>query len=205
MQERNAITKVYFIFVSDIKAVTSTLNHKANSSNDFRLESEHPNQSAPSFNITPGFQDLTKDFSDPQDAKDDVAEDPNLLVRFDYIDFPSDELPLDVHYIENDFISKNNDTKETIIILKNDDNGNRIFLKTSAVLKNFNSTDLGDARSEEVLEEKKTTTPKTFVYSPTIPQTTTKKIKIDVTTKKYNNSEGESMAGMVFGLEVIAQ
>lgn len=47
--------------------------------------------------------------------------------------------------------------------------------------------------NEEFLNEKKyVTTPRVFVYSPTVPQITTRRNRVDVTTSGYNNSEGEN-------------
>lgn len=57
--------------------------------------------------------------------------------------------------------------------------------------------------NEEVLNEKKyVTTPKAFVYSPTIPQITTRRNRVDTTTTRYNASEGEDFGLQIFLLKI---
>lgn len=130
------------------------------------------------------------------EEEEEEEEDPSLIVRFDYVDI--EDLPKEEQIIEDVVSPNGNKSKETLIILKNDDSGKKIFLKTSSIIEGPGGTVFEDERweseagVEEVAEKKQTTTPKAFIYSPTIPQATLKKVKTDETTIKYNTTEGES-------------
>lgn len=99
-------------------------------------------------------------------------------------------------------------TQETLIVLEKDGNETKIFespkdefLEIIAPPDLSNSSQLPDGnghvgnvpKEDESTREFLSTTPKILVYSPTIPQiiTTRRNNRVDVTTNRYNRSEGK--------------